>query len=409
MRSRPLPPDVLRELEELDRAVAGDPAAEPELLQLVADVRAAAPQADPAWAARLDGRVAEGFAPAPSAAPSVADRPARRRGLTWRLAPAGALLAGLVALVVVLGGSDDGERPTSAVSQSSTAAAPEAARDAAGAASADGGDGGAEPSATLEAVPPPTVQSDVAPSSTGRAYAPVPPVAPAPSRPGGSRSVERSAELELRVARKDVQRTGDGVVRTTQALGGYVQDSDVAVTDRGGTATYTLRVPSRRLQDALRRLSALGNVAALRQASEDITGQRDSAAGQLNDARAERRALLRALGRADSAREIAALRARIADNRRSIAQREAALTRVDRRAQLATVSVTVRAARADAAGDEDEGGAWTPGDALRDAWSVLQVIAGALVVGLAALLPVAALAALARLGLRRRREAVLEG
>ena len=98
--------------------------------------------------------------------------------------------------------------------------------------------------------------------------------------------------------------------------------------------------------------------------------------------------------------------ARIADNRRRIASLEASLDRVRRRADLATVSVAVRG---DEAAEEDQGGAWTPGDAAGDAWGILQVVAGGLLVGLAVLAPFAVLALLARVGLRRRREAVLDG
>jgi uncharacterized membrane protein len=58
------------------------------------------------------------------------------------------------------------------------------------------------------------------------------------------------------------------------------------------------------------------------------------------------------------------------------------------------------------------GDRWTPGDALRDAGRVLEVIAGVLVIAVAILLPiaiVAALAAYANRGVtRRRRERALE-
>ena len=63
-------------------------------------------------------------------------------------------------------------------------------------------------------------------------------------------------------------------------------------------------------------------------------------------------------------------------------------------------------------GGEDEGGAWTPGDAFDDALRVLEVAAGVLVVAAAVLLPLALiwlLAWLARRGVsRRRRERALD-
>ena len=60
-----LDPAVAAELEALEAALAGDPAAEPELAALVRDVRAEAPAMAPDFRARLDDRVAGGFAKAP--------------------------------------------------------------------------------------------------------------------------------------------------------------------------------------------------------------------------------------------------------------------------------------------------------------------------------------------------------
>ncbi len=194
-------------------------------------------------------------------------------------------------------------------------------------------------------------------------------------------------------------------MRTTQALGGYVGTSEIDTSEERGEARFTLQIPTARLDDALARLSRLASVGGLRQASTDVTGAVESAEGRLSDARSERRALLRALGRATTEQQIRSLRARLADSRRRIARDEAALERQRRRADLATVSVTVTGERA---GGEDEGGAWTPGDALDDAWGILQVAGSVLVVVLAVGLPVAAAALLGRLAVRRRREADLD-
>jgi hypothetical protein len=381
-RRTDLDPTAVRELEELDRALAGDPAAEPELALLIADVRAAAGVPDDAFVARLDREVAARF-PRPERAPR------RRPALTWRLAPAGALLAGLVALVVVLGSgthsADLGQTPVT------EEAVPGPAADAGTGASGESFD---------------TDDRAVAPQAAAPSLsAPVPPVTP--SAPGGRRSVERDAELTLTPPVDEVQEVADGVVRTAQAAGGYVGTSEVDIGEERAEARFTLRIPSARLDDALARLSKLASVGGLRQASTDITGAVESAEGRLSDARAERRALLRALGRATTEREIRSLRARLADSRRRIAADEAALERQRRRASLATVAVTVTGDAAQA--DGDDGGAWTPGDAVGDAWRVLQIAGGVLVVGLAVLLPFGLLALLGRLLLRRRREAVLEG
>ena len=56
MRTENLDPIVQADLEDLERALAGEPS---RFTELVADVRAERPQMDPAFAARLDARVDE--------------------------------------------------------------------------------------------------------------------------------------------------------------------------------------------------------------------------------------------------------------------------------------------------------------------------------------------------------------
>ena len=58
------------------------------------------------------------------------------------------------------------------------------------------------------------------------------------------RKVERGVELTLRVGAGQLEEAADGVVRTTQRLGGYVADSQVVrARRRGGSASFTLRDP----------------------------------------------------------------------------------------------------------------------------------------------------------------------
>jgi hypothetical protein len=392
-------PDVVHGLRELDAALAGEPAADPELALLVADVDAACPAPRAAFLASLDARVHAGF--------PREDQTARRGGAPsrppWRrrlrapqlLLPAAAMA--LVALVVALGIATDGGRHDDASSaggsrqEEATAAA----------------DASAAPAAKAAPAPRPAVQT-----SSSSAAATAPGVAsPAPGAPiAPERKVQRAAELTLTPAPADVQQTADGVVRETQAAGGYVQRSDIATRDGGGEASFTLRIPSARLDATLARLSRLAHVGALNQSATDITAQTASAADELADARAERRALLRALGRATTDRQIASLRARLRDNRSVIAQRRGALAAQRRRADLATVAVTIAGTGASTTGED--GGAWTPRDAWHDAGRVLAVAGGVALIALAVLAPLAILAALALLGARvvrrHRREAALD-
>ena len=139
MRHRdPLTAEQERELDALDRALAGDTvdADLRDLEALVRDVRATAPEMSPGFAARLQHEVAEGF-------PTSQERvPLRGRGLLarrWVLLPAaGSLAAVLVALVVVFGdfgaGTDttqtsgDGDTPSTAMMEEASPAAGGAGR-----------------------------------------------------------------------------------------------------------------------------------------------------------------------------------------------------------------------------------------------------------------------------------------
>jgi hypothetical protein len=212
-----------------------------------------------------------------------------------------------------------------------------------------------------------------------------------------------------------LQQVADGVVRVTQAAGGFVQQSSVDATDGGGTADFTLSVPSAKAKAAVAGLSRLAHVSSMSQSQTDITAGFVSAGDRLHDARAERRALLKALAGARTPEGIARLKARIAANLREIGAIKGELRGLRRRADNTTILVTVtaRGAAPKPAGHGGAGGGgWTPGDAAHDALRVLEVAAGVLLIGLAVVLPVGLILVPALLGTRyarrRRREGALD-
>jgi len=369
----PLDPAVAAELEALEAALAGDPAAEPELAALVRDVRADAPAMAPGFRARLDERVERGFERAP-----------RRRLQSLRpmipaLSVAGCVLAALVAVVLSAGGGSSDDAGSAGAGRAAAPAQTESADSAkSGGGSASGSAGGGSSSAPALA-------------------------APAPSAPARQRRVERSTRLELTTT--DVQAASDGVVRATQATGGFVQSSQVATGDGRSTASFVLRVPTSRLDDALARLSKLGHVRSLQQSADDITNVYNGASTRLAEARATRRGLLRALSKATTAQEVSSLRARIADNRRALQRYQRELNAVRNRANYATIGLELTGvARKHAA--VPGGGSWTPGDAAHDAVRVLEVSAGVALIALAVLVPltlVGAAGGFAAVAVRRRR------
>ena len=145
----------------------------------------------------------------------------------------------------------------------------------------------------------------------------------------------------------------------------------------------------------------------------DITGAFTSVQDRLSDARAERRGLLGALGKATTQQQIDSLRARLRNVRSQIARLNGDLNSLRNRANLSVVTLTVRGTeRAQADDDDGSGGGWTPGDAARDAVRVLEVIAGVALITLAVLAPLALLATIIAFGVRlerrRRRESALD-
>jgi hypothetical protein len=347
----PTDPTVLAELEELELALAGEPS---QFTELVADVRSQRPAMTTAFEARLDARI-----------DAARKAPPRRSWLAW--SPLAGLATAVVVGAVVLGSGGGSEKT-----------APQGAADST--------------------------------ASAGRSELSAPAASAAPGL--ATRKVERSTGLELSTSRADVQSVADDVIAATQRFGGIVESSQIRTSDGEASAVFSLRIPTRRLDDAIAALSKLAHVASLSQGSTDITGSFVSAADRLHDARAERRGLLKALGLATTTQEIDALKARLRDNRSQMSALKGELNGLRRRANLAHVDVTVTGNGHKGNGSHPPGGTWTPGDAAHDALRVLEFAAGVILIGLAAGLPLALLGGLAALvarsGRRRRREGALD-
>jgi Domain of unknown function (DUF4349) len=359
------------ELEAVDAALAGRYVApeHAELADLALLLRDDKPQPTPAWATHLDRRVEAGFPTRP--------RRERKFWVWFRNASPALGLATAVVLVIV-----------------GAAALPKGGDDDEGGGSSGGGS---------EALAP--LRQD------GRADIDVPELDSARSSgdPGSdrrpAREQQRSATLTLAVPRREIDRAAGRVGQVTAELGGFVASSSVS---SNGGGHLQLRVPSDRLDDAIRRLSDIGRVRELSRRSVDITSSVVSARDRVRDARAERKALLAQLAVATTVNETESIRERLDIVAREIAAARRRLARVNNQANFADLSVTL-AVRNEV--DDEEGG-WTPADAWRDALRVLEVVVGVALVAAAILLPLALvwlLIWLARRGLTRRgRERALD-
>ncbi len=406
-----LTPEQERDLEALDRALAGEPVEFElrELEELVRDVRATGPEMTPAFAARLEQEVADGFPSSQERPPLSVRRP--WAGRRWVLLPAaGSLAAVLVALVVVFGGANGEPTATemsrdglaSSATEAAIPAEPSAGVAEDSATSADV-DQAAKAQAQRSAAPAPAQSSGGAGGSAGGSLLSI---APAPAR-----KVERNAVLAIETPDGKFESTTDAVIATVGRFRGIVASSQIGSSDaNGGEATFELRIPTERLDQALAALSKLGHVTERSQNLQDITSSFTSAQERLSDARAERRGLLRALARATTTQQIASIKAQLRSVSSRISGLKGQLASLRRRADLSTVNMTVRGGGSSESGGG--GGQWTPGDAAGDALRVLEVSAGVALICLAVLAPLgligAAIALAVRSGRRRRRETALD-
>ena len=394
-----LTPQMERELAELEAALAPV-------------MRETRPAPDDDWVRRMDRLMAAEF--------RIDAVPRPRRGRRWTqlllsgpaLGTAAAAL--LVALVIALPGGDSADEGGvgggSVATEESGGGGGMSADSSAGSRSSSAEESAGVTPATAE---PQALGGDTPDSS----IAPIAPPGQGEGSPGSDgregRKVERSAAISLAARPRNIDPVARRVSDLADAQGGFVVSSDVASSRSGGGGTIVLRVPERNLDATMAALARLGSVRDRAQRTEDITAQAVSARDRLQDARAERRALLRQLEDATTLQAAAAIRARLRDVSAEIEAARAGLRRVNNRAAFATVTVTLVAdAAAAPAGEERDDGVWGPGDAADDALRVLEVIAGVALVVLAVLVPIAlvflAIWLTARWGARRGRERALD-
>lgn len=342
--------------------------------------------------AQLEGLVRQLRTAAPPAPPSVRERvrtlrePERRR-FAWRpalvaLPIAAAIVAGAFGLS--RGGSSGG----------------------------DAGSAGAEAASTAPFAAQGESRPELNPLTSRDGRAAAPPawesaqLGAADSAAGG-RAQEWDVALELRV--RDNDRLSDAsadAIRTTRELGGFVVSSNVSTRDRSGEARLVLRVPSRRIQDAIARLSELGTITAQQVAIQDRQDELDRLRRRIDDLRVQRAEVELRL-RTESLTQPERLRLEL--QRQRLTGRLNSLTAnrnsVTREVALAEISLTVRTGRSAAAPSEGrlEGAA---GDALH-VLAVAGAIAIFVLIVISPLVAIGIAVWLARRSVRRREHARL--
>lgn len=342
-----------------------------DLALIEAVLRDDAPLADPAFAERLDRRVAEGF---------TRERRFRlsflpsRRLLALGTAAAALIVAVVVAIGVVNGGGTNGDQAT--VSQAESA--PAAPRHPALGVASGGG---------------PVLQNDDAVRDF--------------SAGGNVRRVERSAQMTIAAAARDLADVADRVGQVAAAHRGYVVSSHVATgrdSSRGGD--FVLRVPTTEMEATLGELGKLGDVRARSETSQDMTAPYRHVRDRLGNLLLERSATADRL-RSATGDEALRLRARMRELSAAIQRDSGHMHAIKRRTVFSTVGVTLEQKRETGAGSAGGG----PGGAFHDALDTLRGALELAIRALGVIVPIALLAALAWLAAaalkRRRREAAL--
>jgi hypothetical protein len=442
-----MPPSdqITRELEAIDATLRGE-AVDPEfadLAELALMVTAVRPSIPAGVAQRLDARAAQHFSENPE---PRALRPRSR----WRMrvpvfgGVVGALAAAAVIAVIVISvggggtstnnsGSFSGAATSTDSSSSSSSAASSSAASSASSpkssasspkssasspgASSDGSVGGAPSRAAASGASnhakdlsslTPTLASpngaSGAASSQGPAASPVP----------NGRRTEQSAQLQLSAPASRINQVSQEVFNTVGTVNGIVEHSQVT-SGTGGYAMFTLSIPSGNLQEAMTRLSQLSgaHVVSRTDQTQDVNNSYLSTQRALADAQALRSGLVKQLADAVTTTQIDSLTTQIHDAEARITKDQQTLNLLNSKISFSPLTVILNAGAAPGLTQHRHSGGFTFGRAAHDAGKVLETVAGVALIVLAALVPIAMLAALlawvAHLWRRRQREQALDG
>jgi hypothetical protein len=366
------------ELGAVDAALRGESVAAEHLplAELALATQALRPRPSAEFVQALDARAARGFSSERHGAPGERRSPRssshRAEGVGLRrlrgAAPAfGVGLAVLIAVAVAISLSGSGR---GRVAQPAFKSAP------------------TSPRAPLLSVPAPT-----GPGPSGAAPA---------GAPAATRQVERTSTLDIGVSQDSIQSAARRVFTLASAFGGYVKQSNVSSgAPLQGGANFDIHLPSATLPSAIGALSHLGHVRSENDTTNDVTDQLSSLRRSLGGLEAERSSLLRQLAATSESQQAARLKARLQRMEARISQLRRTIRGLRARVDFTSLalSLTPEASGAAASGD------LTPGAAVGDAAKILEAALAVLVIGGAAVLPLAVIliAGWSAVALTRRR------
>jgi hypothetical protein len=459
----PIDPQVQAELDAIDATLAGEPV-DPEyaeLAELALLVAAERPVPRDEFLASLDERVERRFA----SAGGGAARGGRRWWAPWGRSSmwggaAVALTAAVAAVVVLSSGSGGGGavRGLSLLSEGGTASSAAPSR-APGPNSGSSRFGALTPSAGAPGVvattpsspahsaaksapklrnhgpattaSPPTPATKLPSRSSSSSAGSAGPsansgaiaapqqgaqsLAAAPTPPSNGRKIVQSAQLQLGAPANRIEAVAQEVFDVVGNQHGIVEHSSVTANGSPGAyAEFQLSIPSANLSQTLGQLSKLpyAHVASRTDSSQDVNHRFVDERGQLREAHALRTSLLEQLAAAVTTQQVDSIQARLRDVDARIGSIKSALDALNHRVAFSRLQVTVNAGNAPIPAHHSSNRGFTLGRAVHDAGRVLTVVAGVVLITLAAIVPIGLVLGLAiSIGApirRRRREHALD-
>jgi hypothetical protein len=201
--------------------------------------------------------------------------------------------------------------------------------------------------------------------------------------------IVKDAELDITVEKGGLTEVVHSASALIEGHGGYVTSSSV-YSGSDGTAMIVARIPSARFERTLGELEDLGEVSRRSVSGRDVTGQVVDLRARLGNEVAARAVLLRLMNRSHSVSDTLQVQRRLEAVQAQIEQLRAQLEYVSTRTSFGTITLSFEMA---GAGAREPGSSNVLVQAVRDAAAAFLAVVSAIIVGLGALLPPAALGA----------------
>lgn len=212
-------------------------------------------------------------------------------------------------------------------------------------------------------------------------------------------SVIKTADMSVEIERGDFQDALQDAIAVAGQHGGFILTTSVDDAKRR-SGSVTLRVPAENFEDALTALEDLGTVEAQTVTGRDVSQEFIDLGARIRNLQAQERVLLRLMREAQTVTDTIRVQHELQSVQLEIERLKGRLRWLRNQADMSTISVSLFEA---GVVPSDEKPAGVLGKAWQRAVDVALTVVSAVIVGTGALVPVAALLALAFLVLRALR------